>query len=155
MKKKENIILLIIFIILVILLIMIINNNKQPNTKVEEKNEIKLVIDYNKFYTIENCANKFYSNLSSNNIQNINNLLDNSYNQNYINKYEDKNVYIKVNEMYYSENNYYLKGYIYEELINGIDKLNEEYLLIKLNDSEKLFSVIPLSKIEYEEVING
>lgn len=153
--KKENIILLIIFIILTILLIIIVNKNNQPNTTPKETQELKLVIDYSKFYTIENCANKFYTNLSTNNTQNIKNLLDDNYKEEYQNKYQNKNISIKVNEMYYINNNYYLKGYIYEELINKINKLNEEYLLIKLNDNEKLFTVTPLTKQEYKEVTNG
>lgn len=155
MKKKENVILLFIFVILIVLLFIVVNKSSVDSSSSNDKEEIKLVIDYNKFYTIESCANRFYSSLGSGNVSNINSLLDVSYGKEFINQYIDRNVYIKVNEMYYLDNNYYLKGYVYEELVNGIDKLNEEYLLIKLASSEKLFSVVPLLKVEYEEVVNG
>lgn len=156
MNKKVNIVLLAIFIISIGLLFIIVS--KRENDKkvpAQEKIVYNLVNDYNTFYTIENCANKFYNALSINNTENINHLLDDDYQGEYINKYQDMNVSIKVNEMRNHENYYYLKGYVYQELINGVNKLQQECLLIKLDDNEELFSVTPLNEWEYYEVING
>lgn len=155
-NKRVNIILVVIFVIAIGLLFLILN--KRENDKkvpVDDKIVYKLVNEYNTFFTIENCANKFYNVLSVNDTESINYLLDESYQGDFENKYQDMNVSIKVNEMYYHDNDYYLKGYVYQELINGINKLKQEYMLIKLDDSNDLFSVVPLNEWEYYEVING
>lgn len=159
MKNKKNIILLSIFVICIITLIIIINlKSKNNNVVVENEKEVySLVKDYNDFYTIENCANKYYGYLGSNNLENINKLLDEEYkNNNQItNNYANKNISIKINEMYNYKNNYYLKGNVYEELKTGVNKLNEEYLLIKLSSDSKLFTITPIDKSIYDGVING
>ena len=159
MKNKKNIILLSIFVICIITLIVIINlKNKNNNVVVENEKEVySLVKDYNDFYTIENCANKYYGYLGTNNLENINKLLDEEYkNNNQItNNYANKNISIKINEMYNYKNNYYLKGNVYEEIKNGVNKLNEEYLLIKLSSDSKLFTITPIDKSIYDGVING
>lgn len=159
MKNKYNVILLGVFTISLLILVIILNlNNKENNIKVDNvKETYSLVKDYNDFFTIENCANKYYGYLGSNNIDNLNKLLDEEYKNNNqsTNKYIDKNVSIKINEMYNYKNNYYLKGYVYEELKNGVNKLNEEYLLIKLSNDSKLFTVTPINESTYNGVING
>ena len=159
MKNKYNMILLGVFIISLFVLVILLNlNNKDNNEKVDNvKETYSLVKDYDDFYTIENCANKFYGYLGSNNIISVNKLLDEEYKRNnqITNNYIDKNVSIKVNEMYNYKNNYYLKGYVYEELKNGVNKLNEEYLLIKLSSDSKLFTITPINESTYNGVING
>ena len=143
---------------MVILVIILNLNNKENNIKEDNvKETYSLVKDYNYFYTIENCANKYYGYLGSNNLDNLNELLDEEYKNNnqFTNNYIDKNVGIKINEMYNYKNNYYLKGYVYEELKNGVNKLNEEYLLIKLSNDSKLFTVTPINESTYNGVING
>lgn len=159
MKNKYNVILLGVFIISLIILVIILNlNNKENNIKEDNiKGTYSLVKDYNDFYTIENCANKYYGYLGSNNLDNLNKLLDEEYKNNnqFTNNYIDKNVGIKINEMYNYKNNYYLKGYVYEELKNGVNKLNEEYLLIKLSNDSKLFTITPINESTYNGVING
>ena len=159
MKNKYNVILLGVFIISLVILVIILNlNNKENNIKEDNvKETYSLVKDYNDFYTIENCANKYYGYLGSNNLDNLNKLLDEEYKNNnqFTNNYIDKKVGIKINEMYNYKNNYYLKGYVYEELKNGVNKLNEEYLLIKLSNDSKLFTITPINESTYNGVING
>ena len=159
MKNKKNIILIVVFVLCLTILIVLVNKkDKNNNVNVNNTKEIySLVKDYDDFYTIENCANKFYGYLGSNNIISVNKLLDEEYlNSNqFVNSYIDKNVSIKVNEMYNYKNNYYLKGDVYEELKSGVNKLNEEYLLIKLSNDSKLFTIIPINKRIYDGVING
>ena len=159
MKNKYNFVLLIIFIVCLFILILILTKqeNEKVNNSIENKEIYSLVIDYNDFYTIENCANKYFNYLSVNDIDNINKLLDEDYkSSNQINNiYLNKNISIKINEMYNFENNYYLKGIIYEELKNGLNKLDENYLLIKLSPDSKLFTITPIDKNIYDGVING
>lgn len=159
MNKKYNIMLIVVLIICLGILIFILNknNNKIDNNDIENKEIYTLVNDYNDFFTIENCANKYYSYLSTNDMDSVNKLLDDDYKNNnqIVNKYENKNVSIKVNEMYYFKNKYYLKGFVYEELKNGVNKLDEVYLLIKLSDDLKLFNVTPIDVNSYYGVING
>ena len=159
MKNKYNFVLLILFIVCLFILILILTKqeNEKENNSIENKEIYSLVIDYNDFYTIENCANKYFNYLSVNDIDNINKLLDEDYkSSNQINNiYLNKNISIKINEMYNFENNYYLKGIIYEELKNGLNKLDENYLLIKLSHDSKLFTITPIDKNIYDGVING
>lgn len=159
MKKKYNIMLVVVLIICLGILILILNknNNKINNNDIENKEIYSLVNDYNDFFTIENCANKYYNYLSNNDMDSINKLLDKDYKKNnqIINNYENKNISIKVNEMYNYKNKYYLKGFVYEELKNGVNKLDEAYLLIKLSDDLKLFNVTPIDINSYYGVING
>lgn len=153
MNKKGNIILIIVFIILVLILFVVLKSNNSTSNDVNTSS-LKKVIDYNDFYTIEGCANKFYGYLSTNDTTNINYLLDDT-STNFKNNYINKNISIKVNEMFNKDNDYYLKGIVIEELITGYNKLNTEYLLIKLNSDKTLFSVEVLSNKEYNEVIDG
>lgn len=159
MKNKKYIILIGVFVLCLTILIIIVNKKDKNNNGTSSNTKVvyNLVKDYDDFYTIENCANKFYGYLGSNNVDSINKLLDEEYQRNnqFVNNYIDKNVSIKVNEMYNYKNNYYLKGYVYEELKSGVNKLNEEYLLIKLSSDSKLFTITPINKGIYDGVING
>jgi len=159
MKKKYNFVLLFIFIVCLSILILILSKkeNEKVNNSIENKVIYSLVIDYNDFYTIENCANKYFNYLSVNDIDSVNKLLDENYkSSNQINNiFSNKNISIKITEMYNYENNYYLKGILYEELKNGVNKLGENYLLIKLSSDSKLFTITPIDKNIYDGVING
>ena len=158
MKNKMNVILIILLAILIGILIYVISNNNKnivDNTVKEETYKYDLVRDYSTFFTIEECANKYFNYLSLNDNSSLDKVYDKDYiNRNNINNYVGKNVSIRVNEMYVSNNIYYLKGNIYEELKNRVNKLNEEYLIIKVDSEFKLFSIIPISLKEYKEAIN-
>ena len=67
MNKKYNIMLVVVLIICLGILIFILNknNNKINNNDIENKEIYSLVNDYNDFFTIENCANKYYNYLSN------------------------------------------------------------------------------------------
>ena len=81
MKKKYNFVLLFIFIVCLSILILILSKkeNEKVNNSIENKVIYSLVIDYNDFYTIENCANKYFNYLSVNDIDSVNKLLDENY----------------------------------------------------------------------------
>lgn len=158
MKNKMNVILIVLLAILIGILIYVISNNNKnivDNTVKEETYKYDLVRDYSTFFTIEECANKYFNYLSLNDNSSLDKIYDKDYiNRNNVNNYVGKNISIRVNEMYVSNNVYYMKGNIYEELKNSVNKLNEEYLIIKVDNEFKLFSVIPISIEEYKEAIN-
>ena len=156
-NNKTNIILLVLLIIIVISLLVVLNKKDKENNNIKEDVKVyELVNDYSEFYTIEGCANKYYTYLSLGDKETLNKLLFGSYDlDNLISKYKNKNINIKVNEMYYLDNSYYLKGYLYEEILNGLNKLDEEYLNINLDKDRKYFNVIVIDKEEYERVTSG
>lgn len=158
MKNKMNVILIVLLAILIGILIYVISNNNKnivDNTVKEETYKYDLVRDYSTFFTIEECANKYFNYLSLNDNSSLDKIYDKDYiNRDNVNNYVGKNVSIRVNEMYVSNNVYYIKGNIYEELKNKVNKLNEEYLIIKVDNEFKLFSVVPISIEEYKEAVN-
>lgn len=158
MKNKMNVILIILLAILIGVLIYVISNNNKnivDNTVKEETYKYDLVRDYSTFFTIEGCANKYFNYLSLNDKSSLDKIYDKDYiNRNNVNNYIGKNVSMRVNEMYVSNNIYYLKGNIYEELKNRVNKLNEEYLIVKVDNEFKLFSIISISAEEYKEAVN-
>lgn len=157
MKNKKNVILIILLAILIGILIYVISSNKniEDNNTTIESYKYDLVRDYSTFFTIEGCANKYFNYLSLNDNTNLEKIYDKEYtSKNIINNYVGKNISIRVNEMYVSNNTYFLKGNMYEELKNKVNKLNEEYLIIKVDKEFKLFSVIPISIEEYKEAVN-
>lgn len=165
MKNKSNIILIIIFVILVGFLVYIVSVRKKVNTNVVSETTksyiYKKVNDYSDFFTIENCVNKYYNYLSLNDKESLMKILDQEYltNKNNIlennnNKFIGKNISIRLNGMYNYDNVYYVKGTIYEELKNKVNKLEDEYLIVKVDKDFKLFSITPIDKDKYNEGIN-
>ena len=104
----------------------------KPKDETDNKIDVVLVNDYNRFYTVSSCVTKYLNTLSSNNVENILTILDKNYKEknnitedniyNYINKVDD--VYsFSPRKMYYKETNNYvrkiLRNYkIYKELYN-------------------------------------
>lgn len=165
MKNKSNIILIIIFVILVGVLIYIISTDKKENNDVVSETTKPYIYtkvnNYSDFFTIESCVNKYYNYLSLNDKDSLSKLLDQEYLKsidnnldNLNNKYIDKNISIRLNGMYNYDNIYYVKGTIYEELKSKVNKLEDEYLIVKVNKDFKLFSITPIDKIKYNEGIN-
>ncbi len=165
MKNKNNIILIIIFVILVGVLIYIVSTGKkESNNIINETTKpyiYEKVNDYSYFFTIENCVNKYYNYLSLNDKDSLMKILDQEYltNMNNVlennnNKYIGKNISIRLNGMYNHDNIYYVKGTIYEELKNKVNKLEDEYLIVKVDKDFKLFSITPIDKVKYNEGIN-
>lgn len=165
MKNKNNIILIIIFVILVGVLIYIVSTGKkESNNIINETTKpyiYEKVNDYSYFFTIENCVNKYYNYLSLNDKDSLMKILDQEYLtsmnnvlENNNNKYIGKNISIRLNGMYNHNNIYYVKGTIYEELKNKVNKLEDEYLIVKVDKDFKLFSITPIDKVKYNEGIN-
>lgn len=154
--NKKTIILGSVFAVLVFILIFfVLKKEEKPNTVIEKK-QYNIVSDYSEFFTMVNCANKYYSYLSLGDIDNLSKLLDGrSEEEERIKLYKGKNISYKVKEMYYGNNRYYLKGIVNEELIKSIKELNEEYLIINVDSNRKLFNIEVIDKKIYEEAING
>ena len=48
-----------------------------------------------------------------------------------------------------------IDGDIYFDTINGSEKNGESYLEVRIDNSSRLFDIIPMDKSSYEEVLNG
>ena len=154
--NKKTIVLGSVFAILVFILLFVVLRKEETPINITAKREYNIVNDYSEFYTMVNCANKYYSYLSLGDVDNSNKLLNGkSESENRLSLYKGKNISYKVNEMYYGNNKYYVKGYVYEELLRSTKELNEEYLIINVDSKKKLFNIEVIDKNNYEEAING
>ena len=128
----------------------------KPKDETDNKIDVVLVNDYNRFYTVSSCVTKYLNTLSSNNVENILTILDKNYKEknnitedniyNYINKVDD--VYsFSPRKMYYKEtNNYITKYYIYgtieKSTINQSDEAKDYYIIVYLDSQNRLEKVI-------------
>ena len=129
----------------------------KPKDETDNKIDVVLVNDYNRFYTVSSCVTKYLNTLSSNNVENILTILDKNYKEknnitedniyNYINKVDD--VYsFSPRKMYYKEtNNYITKYYIYgtieKSTINQSDEEKDYYIIVHLHSQNMTFAVEP------------
>lgn len=156
MKNKTTIILGGIFVILVVIFLVVVLKEEKKDVELKEKPKYQLVYDYSEFFTMVNCANKYYSYLSMGDVDNLSKLLNGaSESADRIAKYKGKSLSFKVSEMYYGNNKYYMKGFVYEELLNASKEIAEEYLCIKVDEKKDLFIVEVINKDIYDEVVNG
>ena len=90
----------------------------KPKDETDNKIDVVLVNDYNRFYTVSSCVTKYLNTLSSNNVENILTILDKNYKEknnitedniyNYINKVDDVDSF-SPRKMYYKETNNYVR----------------------------------------------
>lgn len=165
MKNIKNVLLVIVFILLITIVIVILNKTNSNKQMTNEK--YYLTSDYNTFYTVEGCANKYYDYLSNKNLDNLMKLIDNDYIKDNgidksnvllkLNNYSSENIFIRANKMFQNDsgNIFYLKGVLYSQTFNKNQKLTDGYLVIKYDLSNNLFSVIPITADDFNEVANG
>ena len=169
--NKTKIILFIIFIILVSFSLFIFNN--QNKVEIEDnknnKKEVLLLNDYNRFFTVNSCVYKYINYLQTKDINSILKVLNKDYlilnnidSNNIFNYVEDLNgIYsFKSKEIYYekiNDNNYiyYVYGELIKESINGYVEINERYYTLNFDIKNQLFDITPFDNIGYKEVING
>lgn len=156
MKNKKIIFLLCVLLILLLILILLLN--KKENNKRVLDNEIDYVKvnDYSLFYTLEACANKYFNYISLNDTNSLNKIVDKNYDLSYfISKYENMNIRVRASEIYRNNNYFYFKGTIIQQLLVGYNRLDDVYLLIKLDKNERFFNIGIISESEFQEVSNG
>ena len=171
-KLKVLIILLSIVIFIIIVAILYMNNtgkkeyvqyiSTQGDKEIEgEKKIYKLDSKYT-YFSIKNCIQKYFDNVSYNMSEILYNIIDKNYIQE--NKITEDNIFsiIKydnnkkydISEIYYLEAKsqipYFIKGILYNN--KGQEDIFFTVILDVVNDT---FSIEPCSEDEYNENING
>ena len=166
MKKfNSNYILIGIFVLVLIGLVLVINN-KQDNTI---NTKYRIVNNATTFFTIEGCVNRYINSLSKSEVDNLMILIDDEYIEKHnLNKenilshlgqkkvfytFMAKKIYSEVSKTDYI--NYYIYGLLSEEKLNEADYGNDYYIKVKVQKSNNLFSIIPITEKEYKEIENG
>lgn len=167
MDKKTYII--IIIGVVTILGAVIINkvlkndsSNDNPNSS-----SINLVENYSDFFTANGCATKYINYLTSENKEALIKVLNESYTsknkiteENILTKLDNfsgKNLTFSATKMYEEKlskkvNKYYIKGVLYEDSIDGSSVAGDYYLIVTIDNSQKLFDITPYDgKIFKEE----
>lgn len=119
--------------------------------------EILLVDDYNRFYTVSSCVSKYLNYLTTNNIDNLLILLSNEYKTrnnitkdniyNYIEKntgnrtFSPKKMYQqRLNQTIYK---YYVYGTIEKDSLNASNTKEDYYIIVILDESTMTFAIEP------------
>ena len=163
-NSKPKILILVILAMIVPLAFYLYDNNKS-----NKPNEIQIVTDYNAFYTVDSCINRFISYLNSKNDNNLKLVITDSYKK----KSSISDLYNIVpnnsefdsRKMYYEEINkditkYYVQGYVISDAydVNLTDYYNNRknlYFIVYLNSDNNTFSIEPYSgDIFIEGVLN-
>lgn len=154
---KKIIIVILCVTAIVLILLKVFNNNKKTSN-------IQIVTSTSKFYTVSNCADRFLKYLSSENIDNLLILLDDSYKKD--NNISKDNIFNIINrldgeysfnakKMYQQKINdnimkYYVKGYILKEDIDNNGEKIDYYIIVLLDENNSTYSIIPYD----EELFN-
>lgn len=151
LSDKRNIFIIIFGIIAIVLVIyQLISNN-------DKKNDYEIVTSSSKFYTVSNCVDRYLNYLSSEDVDNLLILIDNSYKKKYnVNKnnFFDKvdkldSIYSFVAKKMYQEKinknitKYYVKGYLLKEDLNVSNEKIDYYLVVLLDTKNSTYSIIP------------
>ena len=169
--NKNKTILYVVFVILILISLLIYNNRNKVtnNEKIQAENNIILLKDYNRFFTVNSCIYKYITYIQNKDIDSILKILNKEYvNNNSIN-YNNIFNYIetlngmysfKTKEIYYEElNDKYIKYYVYGELIqetlNGYNEIGDRYYILILDIDNQIFDITPFDNISYKEVTNG
>lgn len=170
MKNKKTIVITICLILIIVLIVSYFSlfKNKQDANFVSEK--ARETTNYSMFFTVSSCINTYYNYLSIKDDESIMKLLNSDYVKknkinkdnvfNKLNNYDGNIVSFKAKKMYETKLNnkitiYYAYGDIYFDTINGSEKNGESYLEVRIDNSSRLFDIIPMDKSSYEEVLNG
>lgn len=162
MKKDDIKTLVVVILVCIIpLAIVLILNIKSNSDKLAHVNE------YNNFFSVTNYINKYINNTSSENPSDIIGLLDKTYmldnNIDYNNIFEKIDVYpigssISINNMEYVEVKenyiYYVVGEVYQNNFDGRIDIGEFKCIIQVDFKTLSFSVYPLKKENYKNIID-
>lgn len=171
LNNKNRNISLIIFILLFVLSLLLFysssNSNKEELDK--QENNIKILSDYNRFFTVNSCIYKYISYLQVNDISNVLKILDEKYIT--LNSINETNIYNHIanlegnytfssKKVYYEkidDNNYkfYVFGYLIEDIMDSYGKKIAQYYIVHLNIKDETFSLRPFNENEFKEVENG
>lgn len=171
MNKKDNYFLLTIICIILFCVLGLLYLDKQDSNNIEEsKTKYKLLNDYSRFFTVNNCVSKYVSLIGKKETQYVLDILDEDYVKN--NKITSDNLYNYVGDyngiysfsslkIYYEDkNDNYITYYVYGNLIqDSIDSedINKEkkYYVVNFDLKNNLFSIRPYDENGFKEIENN
>lgn len=165
--KKSRVFISIIFVILFISSFLLYNYKfgSKEETKIKNESNVKLLDNYNRFFTVNSCIYKYITYLQSNDVDSILKVLDEDYKTvnsinldnvyNYVEKLDGNNSFVSK-KMYYeeiSENyiKYYVYGYISKDTIDGKGTREDKYFIVNLDIDDQTFSLIPYNGNIFKE----
>lgn len=167
---KIIIIVVIIIIIIVALLLLLLNRNEYENEtyvpapSVTYSETVEKLENYNKFYSLEEMIKKYCIYDSYGNSEGIYSVLDNAYCE--ANGITAENTVNKIERHNLSDYNLILEeAYIYDDslypifftksIIRNTEEKQELYLILKMDQANLTFSVIPINKEVFDGYINN
>lgn len=132
-------------------------NNDNDSDIVDNTNNVSIVTNHNKFYTVSSCVSKYINYLTAKDTDNLLILLSEEYQK--TNNINSNNVYnytgtingnksFSANKMFSQKINqniykYYVYGNLREETLNYTSEKEDFYLIVFLNDKDMTFAVEP------------
>lgn len=167
---KIIIIVVIIIIIIVALLLLLLNRNEYENEtyvpapSVTYSETVEKLENYNKFYSLEEMIKKYCIYDSYGNSEGIYSVLDNAYCEangitleNAVNKIERHNLsdYNLILEEAYIYDDSLYPVFFTKSIIRNTEEKQELYLILKMDQANLTFSVIPINKEVFDGYINN
>lgn len=171
MKNKNNYTLLIIVCVILLSILGILYFDGDESESIINNNETKYLLldDYSRFYTVESIVYKYINLITSNNVSDLINVLDEDYVSNnnitsetvfnYVDKLEGLYSF-KAKKIYYENNGKYIIKYYVYGILNkeGMDEIidkSDYYLVVNIDTKNNLFSITPYDGKIFKEVNNG
>ena len=167
---KIIIVVVIIIIIIVALLLLLLNRNEYENEtyvpapSVTYSEKVEKLEDYNKFYSLEEMIKKYCIYDSYGNSEGIYSVLDNAYceangitAENAVNKIERHNLsdYNLILEEAYIYDDSLYPVFFTKSIIRNTEEKQELYLILKMDQANLTFSVIPINKEVFDGYVNN
>lgn len=167
---KIIIIVVIIIIIIVALLLLLLNRNEYENEtyvpapSVTYSETVEKLENYNKFYSLEEMIKKYCIYDSYGNSEGIYSVLDNAYCEangitleNAVNKIERHNLsdYNLILEEAYIYDDSLYPVFFTKSIIRNTEEKQELYLILKMDQANLTFSVIPINKEVFDGYVNN
>lgn len=167
---KIIIVVVIIIIIIVALLLLLLNRDEYENEtyvpapSVTYSEKVEKLEDYNKFYSLEEMIKKYCIYDSYGNSEGIYSVLDNAYCEangitleNAVNKIERHNLsdYNLILEEAYIYDDSLYPVFFTKSIIRNTEEKQELYLILKMDQANLTFSVIPINKEVFDGYVNN
>lgn len=158
-KKQKIIAIVLVFLVIIVLLI---NLFKSDDKKIDTS--INLLNDRNRFFEVSNSVDKFIKYVSAQDEDSISKIINKEYMKD--NNIQESNIlsivpningnYVfnatRIYEQQLSENvyKYYVKGYYYQETIDGSGQKNDYYTIVYFYTNSMTFSIEPYDGTVFE-----
>lgn len=166
-KNKRNILLVLLLFVSIIVIITRFISTDNENNPIKKDTKISNVSSYSKFFTLDECANKYIKYLQKQDKDSLIKLLSTNYQQennisinNVLDKldnltdseYSFQSKMIKQEKLSHKKTKYYVYGLLKKDIINNNDLGRDYYLIITVNEKNNLFEVTPYNGKIFKEV---